>query len=141
MKASKRHRTPVRISKVNFKHGDECFPGLKEQRMAKKTTGRIFGALELQKLDSIIQIIANGNVSTKQLRSLLKDHMPKSHAITADDVRNVRVRCFKCSMEETRVDEQAAEKVVAFKPLDEHEKLSRSYACDMTDPLEAEASR
>jgi hypothetical protein len=124
MKTAKRHRTPVRITKLNLEHGDECIPGLKEQRMAKKSTGRIFGALELQKLDSVVQIIADGNVSTKQLRSMLKDHIPPGYAITADDVRNIRVRCFKYSMEETIIDEEAAEKVIAFKPLDEDESLN-----------------
>jgi hypothetical protein len=118
-KTEKRHRTPVRITKLHLKHGEQCCPGLTEQRMAKKSTGRIVGALELQKLDSsMIQIIANGNVSTQQLRSLLKDHIPPGYTITADDVRNIRVRCFKYSMEETPIDEEAAEKVVAFKPLD-----------------------
>jgi hypothetical protein len=103
MKSVQRHRTPVRISSLILEHGDEYRPGLKEQRMAKKATGHIFAALDLQKLDAIIQIIADGNVSTRQLRNMLKNHIPEGYAITADDVRNVRVRCFKYSMDGTPI--------------------------------------
>jgi hypothetical protein len=39
----RRHRTPVRISSFKLKHGDQCKPGLMEQRMAKKAAGAVFG--------------------------------------------------------------------------------------------------
>jgi hypothetical protein len=95
-KTAKRHRTPVRITTFALEHGAQCQPGLKEQRIAQKATGGIFGALDLQKLGPIVQIIAHGTVATNsQLRRMLKDHLPGGYEITADDLRNIRVRCVK----------------------------------------------
>lgn len=96
-KTAKRHRTPVRITTFALEHGAQCQPGLKEHHRAKKATGGIFGALDLQKFGPIVQIIANGKVATSQLREMLKDliDLPGGYEITADDLRNIRVRCVK----------------------------------------------
>jgi hypothetical protein len=74
-KTAKRHRTPVRISSFQLKHGEQCKPGLTEQRMAKKAAGAVFGALDLKELGLIIQINADGNMNTAQIRKMLKSYI------------------------------------------------------------------
>jgi hypothetical protein len=45
-------------------HGAQC-----------QATGGIFGALDLQNLGPIVQMIPDGKVATSELRELLKDHL------------------------------------------------------------------
>jgi hypothetical protein len=92
--------------------------------MAKKAAGAVFGAIDLTRLGFIINIIADGNVNTAQIRNLLKSHISEGYTITSDDVRNIRSRCFKYSIEETPIDSEATEKIVTFKPLDEDESIT-----------------
>jgi hypothetical protein len=42
--------------------------------MAKKAAGAVFGALDPKELGLMIQIIADGNVNTAQIRKMLKSH-------------------------------------------------------------------
>jgi hypothetical protein len=92
-KTAKRHRTPVRISSLELKHGEQCQPGLTEQRMAKKAAGAVFGALDLTRLGSIINIIADGHVNTAQIRNLLKMQSHQTTYVTFDrDASSIRLK-------------------------------------------------
>jgi hypothetical protein len=130
-KEQQRHRTPVRISRLTLEHCGICNPGIKEQTMAKKAAGAYMGNLDLSKMEHIVEMINGGGVSTRSLRNLLKDHLPPLCTITPDDVRNVRMRALKYSLEEKPLDKDAAEKIILFKPLDEDENiiLLHSDAC------------
>ena len=118
-----RHRLPCRISSFTVKHGDNCHPSVLEFRIAKKKTGAVFAKLDLFELGDSAETIACPNTTARQIRQLLRKHIPDGYAITADDVRNVKQRALKYYLEEKPLDSESAKKLVEFKPLDDNEMI------------------
>ena len=92
--------------------------------MAKKAAGATIGAMDLDHMELIVQMISEGTVNPRQLRGLLKNHIPASYSITPSDVCNFRARALKHSLENKPVDSADAQKLLEFAPLAADESIN-----------------
>ena len=126
-----RVRSRVRISSFCLKHGKDCHPSKCQLVIAKKASGAYMANLDLSKFDNIIEMLSHGRLSAQQVRLVLQDHLPNDVHISSDDIRNVRLRALKYSLEEKPLDKVAATKILQFVPLDQNEtiKMADTDSC------------
>jgi hypothetical protein len=85
---------PVHIgSNSKFLHDYQlCKPGVVSLRLAKRSAGAYFGALDLSKLEMIFSVMNERSSDIKLLRRLLKPYVPNHVSISACTINNIRIR-------------------------------------------------
>jgi hypothetical protein len=118
-----RARNPVKVTKTHFEHGPICRPGIESLRIAKKRGGSYMGKLDLKGLSDVVKVCQAGTVTTRQVRNLLLPYLPQGVDISHNDIRNLKARALKIDLLDKEMDREEAEKLIAFKPLDENEQI------------------
>ena len=89
-------RVCVKLSASCFKHS--CYAGLESLHDAKKRTGK-YTIQDLEQLGTDLDTLLEGNMSTHQLRVLMRKYIPEGVEITSNDIHNLRVRARKYRLE------------------------------------------
>ena len=98
-------------------------PALHRYMWPRRKLGPCLEKLDLSEIGIAAEMIACPSSNAQQICSILRKYIPEGYMITCNDVQNIKERAMKYYLEDKQLDEEAAEKHVGFKPLDENEDI------------------
>jgi hypothetical protein len=134
-KPPKRVSTRVFITNgCKLEHSAGCTPGKTHQQLARKSSGAY--AVKIDHVKEIIAIMEAGYVPTRTLRSLLRAHTPADVPISANDIRNFRLRALMyCSCPANELHRNQIKTLLEFESLDARELASLDNDATSTKAL------
>jgi hypothetical protein len=107
----------VKIMTVILMHSELCNPSAEMQAIAKRAAGVYSGAISLDKMMDILDIIKGGG-NTNSIRTLLRKHFPSRYALMAADIWNFKNRALRLWLNSDSNQLEDVEELLQFKGLD-----------------------